>query len=229
MPEQRRKQMNSALKLTIAFVCIYALITQQVVANSWIRRLDEWIYERDILLVTPGKTPTIVILMDDLGLRGITSAILLITAILISRRFKSWRPINLSLLALLLLNLAVGASKLLLGRTKPSTGFDLFFTDSGLSYPSGHAANAVLSWGMIAYLIFRYSHKEPFEGLRLTWFVSIISSLVCLASLYRNTHWFSDLLGGLFIGSALLVAVIAIDRSITSARQPSYGAGRLIT
>ena len=221
MPEQRRKQMNSALKLTIAFVGIYALITQQVVANSWIRRLDEWIYERDILLVTPGKTPTIVILMDDLGLRGITSAILLITAILISRRFKSWRPINLSLLALLLLNLAVGASKLLFGRTKPSTGFDLFFTDSGLSYPSGHAANAVLSWGMIAYLIFRYSHKEPFEGLRLTWFVSIISTLVCLASLYRNTHWFSDLLGGLFIGSALLVAVIAIDRSITSDRQPS--------
>ena len=221
MPEKRRKQMNSALKLSIAFVSVYALITQQVVANSWIRRLDEWIYERDILLVTPGKTPTIVILMDDLGLRGITSAILLITAILISRRFKSWRPINLSLLALLLLNLAVGASKLLFGRTKPSTGFDLFFTDSGLSYPSGHAANAVLSWGMIAYLIFRYSHKEPFEGLRLTWFVSIISSLVCLASLYRNTHWFSDLLGGLFIGSALLVAVIAIDRSITSDRQPS--------
>lgn len=213
--------MNSALKLSIAFVSAYALITQQVVANSWIRRLDEWIYERDILLVTPGKTPTIVILMDDLGLRGITSAILLITAILISRRFKSWRPVNLSLLALLLLNLAVGASKLLFGRTKPSTGFDLFFTDSGLSYPSGHAANAVLSWGMIAYLIFRYSHKEPFEGLRLTWFVSIISTLVCLASLYRNTHWFSDLLGGLFIGSALLVAVIAIDRSITSDRQPS--------
>jgi membrane-associated phospholipid phosphatase len=221
MPEQRRKQKNSAVKLTILLIGIYALITQQVVANSWIRRLDEWIYERDILLVTPGKTPTIIILMDDLGLRGITSAILLITAILISRRFKSWRPINLSLLALLLLNLVVGASKLLFGRTKPSTGFDLFFTDSGLSYPSGHAANAVLSWGMIAYLIFRYSHKEPFEGLRLTWFVSIISSLVCLASLYRNTHWFSDLLGGLFIGSALLVAVIAIDRSITSDRQPS--------
>jgi len=221
MPEQRRKQMNSALKLTIAFVCVYALITQQVVANSWIRRLDEWIYERDILLVTPGKTPTIVILMDDLGLRGITSAILLITAILISRRFKSWRPINLSLLALLLLNLAVGASKLLFGRTKPSTGFDLFFTDSGLSYPSGHAANAVLTWGMLAYLIFRYSHKEPFEGMRLTWFVSIVTTGVCLASLYRNTHWFSDLLGGLFIGSALLVAIIAIDRSITSDRQPS--------
>ena len=221
MPEQRRKQKNSAVKLTILFTSIYALITQQVLANSWIRRLDEWIYDRSFLLVAPNKTPTLVILIDDLGLRWVTSAILLITAILISKRFNSWRPVNLSLLALFLLNLTVGASKLLFGRTKPSTGYDLFFTDSGLSYPSGHAANAILSWGMLAYLIFRYSHKEPFEGMRLTWFVSIVTTGVCVASLYRNTHWFSDLLGGLFIGSALLVAIIAIDRSITSDRQPS--------
>jgi membrane-associated phospholipid phosphatase len=221
MPEHRRRQMNSAMKLTLLFLSGYGFITQQVVANTWIRRLDEKILERDFLKVTPENTPLFVQLIDDLGLRSVTSVILIITAILISRRFKSWRPINLSILALLLLNLTVGASKLLFGRTKPSTGFDLFFTDSGLSYPSGHAANAILTWGMFAYLIFRYSHKQPFEGLRLTYFVIIINIAVCLASLYRNTHWFSDLLGGLFIGSALLVATIAIDRSITSTRQPS--------
>ena len=221
MPAKRRKQMNSALKLTILFTFLYALVTQQVLANTWIRRLDEWIYERDFLLITPGKTPTMVMLVDDLGLRSITAIFLMITAIIISRRFKSWRPINLSILSLVLLNIVVGVSKLLFGRSKPSSGFDLVFTDSGLSYPSGHAANAVLTWGIMAYLIFRYSHKEPFEGLRLTWFVSIITTGVCLASLYRNTHWFSDLLGGLFIGSALLVLIIAIDRSISSNRQPS--------
>ena len=221
MPAKRRKQMNSALKLTILFTFLYALVTQQVLANTWIRRLDEWIYERDFLLITPGKTPTMVMLVDDLGLRSITAIFLMITAIFISRRFKSWRPINLSILSLVLLNLVVGVSKLLFGRSKPSSGFDLVFTDSGLSYPSGHAANAVLTWGIMAYLIFRYSHKEPFEGLRLTWFVSIITIGVCLASLYRNTHWFSDLLGGLFIGSALLVLIIAVDRSISSNRQPS--------
>jgi membrane-associated phospholipid phosphatase len=221
MPEQRKKQMNSAIKLTILFLALYGLVTQQVLANTWIRRVDEWIYERDFLLITPGKTPTLVMLVDDLGLRGVTAIILLFTAALISRRFKSWRPINLSILSLALLNLTVGASKLLFGRTKPSTGFDLVFTDSGLSYPSGHAANAILTWGIFAYLIFRYSHKYPFEGMRLTWFVAIVTAGVCLASLYRNTHWFSDLLGGLFIGSALLVAIIAVDRSITSDRQPS--------
>ena len=221
MPTQRHKEMISAFKFSALFIAIYGLITQQVLANTWIRRIDEWIYNREFLLVTPGKTPTLVMLVDDLGLRSVTALVLLITATLIGRRFKSWRPFNLSLLSLLLLNLTVGASKLLFGRTKPHTGFDLVFTDSGLSYPSGHAANAILTWGIFAYLIFRYSHKEPFEGMRLTWFVSIITSGVCLASLYRNTHWFSDLLGGLFIGAALLVLIIAIDRSITSDRQPS--------
>jgi len=221
MLERRRKQKNSAFKLAVLFIAIYGVITQQVLANTSIRRLDEWIYNRDFLLVTPGKTPTLVMLVDDLGLRSVTAIVLLVTAVLISRRFKSWRPINLSILSLVLLNLTVGASKLLFGRTKPHSGFDLVFTDSGLSYPSGHAANAILTWGIFAYLIFRYSHKEPFEGMRLTWFVSIITTGVCLASLYRNTHWFSDLLGGLFIGSALLVLIIAIDRSIKSDRQPS--------
>ena len=221
MSERRRKQKNSAFKLAVLFIAIYGVITQQVLANTWIRRLDEWVYNREVLLVTPGKTPTLVMLVDDLGLRSVTALFLLTTAILIGRRFKSWRPINLSILSLVLLNLTVGASKLLFGRTKPNSGFDLVFTDSGLSYPSGHAANAILTWGILAYLIFRYSHKEPFEGMRLTWFVSIITTGVCLASLYRNTHWFSDLLGGLFIGSALLVLIIAIDRSIKSDRQPS--------
>jgi membrane-associated phospholipid phosphatase len=221
MSERRRKQKNAAFKLAALFIVIYGFITQQVLANSWIRRVDECIYNREFLLVTPGKTPTLIMLVDDLGLRSVTALVLLVTATLIGRRFKSWRPFNLSLLSLLLLNLTVGASKLLFGRTKPHTGFDLVFTDSGLSYPSGHAANAILTWGIFAYLIFRYSHKEPFEGMRLTWFVSIITAGVCLASLYRNTHWFSDLLGGLFIGSALLVLIIAIDRSIKSDRQPS--------
>jgi membrane-associated phospholipid phosphatase len=221
MPEVRKKQKNAAIKYAMVFLAIYGLITQQVLANGWLRRLDEWIFERDILLVSPDSTPLFIILIDDLGLRSVTAIILLITAALISRRYKSWRPINLSLLSLLLLNLFVGASKLLFGRTKPHSGFDLFFTDSGLSYPSGHAANAILTWGIFAYLIFRYSHKGPFEGFRLTWLVCVITVAVCLVSLYRNTHWFSDLLGGLFIGAALLVGIIAVDRSIASERQPS--------
>jgi hypothetical protein len=57
--------------------------------------------------------------------------------------------------------------------------------------------------------------------MRLTWLVVVITAGVCLVSLFRNTHWLSDLIGGLFIGGALLVAVIAVDRFVPSKRQPS--------
>ena len=118
------------------------------------------------------------------------------------------------------LNLVVGLAKLGFGRTKPRLNVDLLHF-GGLSYPSGHAANALLTWGLLSYLIFRYTHKEPFEGMRLTWLVVLITTSVCVVSLFRNTHWLSDLIGGLFIGGALLVAVIAVDRFVPSQKQPS--------
>ena len=34
MPETRRRQMNSALKLTGLFILLYGLVTQQVLANG---------------------------------------------------------------------------------------------------------------------------------------------------------------------------------------------------
>ena len=103
---------------------------------------------------------------------------------------------------------------------KPRLANDLLHT-SGLSYPSGHAANALLTWGLLAYLIFRYTQKEPFVGMRLDWLVGVITLSVCVVSLMRNTHWFSDLLGGLLLGGSLLVFVIAVDRAVPSVKQPS--------
>lgn len=158
--------------------------------------------------------------LDNLGLRGLTSTILILAAILIARQFRSWRPLNLAVLALLSLNLVVGVSKLAIGRTKPRLNVDLIHA-GGMSYPSGHASNALLSWGILAYLIYRYTHREVFHGRVLVIMVGTLTLTVCVVSLIRTTHWFSDLIGGLFIGGSLLVLIIAIDRYFPSERQPS--------
>ena len=90
-----------------------------------------------------------------------------------------------------------------------------------MSYPSGHASNAILSWGVLAYLIYRYAHVDRYQGRLASAGVALISLTVCTVSLIRDTHWFSDLLGGLFIGGALLVLVIAVDRYFPSESQLS--------
>ncbi len=215
----RRREMVRALRWSAIFFLGFLLVAQQVLSRGWLYRLDHSIKSLKHHTFR-GMSSHMLLAIDDLGLRGFTATVLLIAAAIIGWRFKSWRPFNLSLLSLLFLNGVVGICKLIIGRTKPRLHIDQLHS-GGLSFPSGHASNAILSWGLLAYLIFRYTQKEPFHGIRLTWLAVLMSISVCIVSLIRDTHWFSDLLGGIFLGSSLLVLIIAIDRSIPSKRQPS--------
>ena len=218
--EVRRHEMAVALRWSVGLFIAFVLVTLDVLFEGLLWRVDQFIADIDRPKLT-GFTEFIILRIDDLGLRWVTAAILIIAAILIGRRFKSWRPLNLSILSLLFLNLFVGAAKIGFGRCKAREDFDICMFTGGMAYPSGHTANALVTWGLFAYIIFRYTHRDPFEGLRLYWLVGVITIAVCTASLIRNTHWFTDLLGGMFLGGAILVLVVAIDRFIPSDKQPS--------
>jgi membrane protein DedA with SNARE-associated domain/membrane-associated phospholipid phosphatase len=78
------------------------------------------------------------------------------------------------------------------------------------SFPSGHAMNAVATYGFIAILIGR-------ERPRLRHFlfitVAFISVLIGLARVYLQLHWPTDVLGGYCVGLLLLsVSVFWLDR-----------------
>ncbi|CAB4626896.1 unannotated protein [freshwater metagenome] len=219
MPSIRRKQMIRAVKWSSLFFVGFIVVTQQVLTNGPLIALDARIANAKRIDFAPW-IDFILMRIDDLGLRGLTATALLVAAIYIARRFKTWRPLNLAILSIIVLNLIVGLAKLLIGRTKPLLNVDLIYA-GGLSYPSGHASNAILSWGVLAYLIYRYAHVDRYRGRLASAGVALISVSVCVVSLIRNTHWLSDLVGGLFIGAALLVMVIAIDRFVTSNSQLS--------
>lgn len=213
----RRRQMDRALRWAILLFSGFLLVTQQVFTYGPLVEYDKRINSQPKPQFE-GFAGFILRRLDDLGLRWLTAMVLLIAATFIAYKFKTWRPLNLALLSLLSLNLVVGTFKIFLGRTKPRDGFDLLHV-GGMSYPSGHASNAVLSWGILAYLIYRYAKVDRYQGRLASAGVALISLTVCTVSLIRHTHWFSDLLGGLFVGSALLVTVIAIDRYVPSKSQ----------
>jgi len=211
--------MFRAVKWSSLFFVGFIVVTQQVITNGPLIALDAKIANAKRIGFAPW-IDFVLMRIDNLGLRGLTATALLIAAIYIARRFKTWRPLNLAILSLIALNLTVGLAKLLIGRTKPQLNVDLIYA-GGLSYPSGHASNAILTWGVLAYLIYRYAHVDRYRGRLASAGVALISLSVCVVSLIRNTHWLSDLVGGLFIGAALLVMVIAIDRFVTSNSQLS--------
>jgi membrane-associated phospholipid phosphatase len=208
--DTRRAQMVRAFRWSAILFAGFLLITHQVLINGPLIEIDKWIHglERPEFR---GVSGFIIRRLDDLGLRGVTASPLLLAAFYIARRFKTWRPLNLAILSVISLNIVVGFFKFWLGRTKPKVGIDLLHF-GGMSYPSGHASNALLTWGVLAYLIYRYAHVDRYRGRLASAGVAAISLTVCTVSLIRDTHWFSDLLGGLFVGAALLVLIIAIDR-----------------
>jgi membrane-associated phospholipid phosphatase len=215
----RRAQMLRAFRWSAALFIGFLLVTHQVIINGPLIEIDKWLHDLDRPKFE-GVTGFIIRRLDDLGLRSVTATVLLIAAFYIARRFKTWRPLNLAILSLICLNLVVGFFKFWLGRTKPKVGIDLLHF-GGMSYPSGHASNALLTWGVLAYLIYRYAHVDRYQGRLASAGVATISLTVCIVSLVRDTHWFSDLLGGLFVGGALLVLVIAVDRYYPSNSQRS--------
>ena len=198
---------------------MFALLTIFVITPSFVTHVDERIGLRQTVRHS-GLTRVLLLGLDDLGLRGFSATVLLIAAVLIALRFRSWRPINLSLLSLIGLNVVVGGLKIAFGREKPRLGHDQLHFASVGSYPSGHSANAVLTWGLLAYLIYHYTHRAIGGGRALAAVVGVITLTVCAVSLYRNTHWLSDLVGGVLIGGAILVFVIAVDRFVPSSKQP---------
>jgi membrane-associated phospholipid phosphatase len=211
--------MVRAVRWSTLFFVGFIVVTQQVITNGPLIALDARIANAG-RTDFPSWIDFVLMRIDDLGLRGLTATALMIAAIYIARRFKTWRPLNLAILSLIALNLTVGLAKLLIGRTKPKLNVDLIYA-GGLSYPSGHASNALLTWGVLAYLIYRYAHVDRYRGRLASTGVALISLSVCVVSLFRNTHWLSDLVGGLFIGAALLVMVIAVDRFVPSNSQLS--------
>lgn len=216
----RRREMAVALRWSAGLLIGFALVTLDVIFEGLLWRIDQFVADIERPKLS-GLGEFIVLRIDDLGLRWVTASILLTMAILVGRRFSSWRPFNLALLSLIFLNLFVGVAKIFFGRCKAREDFDICLFTDGMAYPSGHISNALVTWGLFAYIIFRYTHRAPFEGLRLYWLVAVITIAVGVASLLRNTHWFTDLIGGMFLGGAILILVVAIDRFIPSKKQPS--------
>jgi membrane-associated phospholipid phosphatase len=152
---------------------------------------------------------------DKVGQRSVLVPLLLVVAGTLGRRHRTWRPVVLAGVSFLILNVVVGAMKILIGRSETETG-DPSVLNGGVIFPSGHSSNMVLTGGLIIYLLMRYTERPPVR--RLVAVVSVMTTLTILTSVYIGSHWVSDLIGGALVGGLLLQAVIVFDRKTRHVR-----------
>lgn len=153
--------------------------------------------------------------LDHVGQRVQGLKLLAAVAILASVWRRTVRPLGLALFAMLAVNAMVGTLKLTLGRGAPYHDQPGFF-HGGDMFPSGHTANVVSIYGICAFLVLRFLYDS--RWLRRA-FVSVLAALVALqfcTSILLRWHWFTDLVGGVLIGSLAVTLTVAVDRVIAS-------------
>ncbi|MET7383543.1 phosphatase PAP2 family protein [Streptomyces sp. NPDC005526] len=186
---------------TLAF---YLSIVWAVVTTSWLVRLD-WL----VMFFRPYQQwPQIHAFLDYyvvLGQRGPTAVMVAAWLGWRSWRQHTLRPLLTLAASLLLLNITVGAAKIGMGRLGPHYATVIGSNEMGLGgdiFPSGHTANAVVTWGILAYLASTPRARRWLSAL------SAVTSLgVGLTTVYLGTHWLSDVLLGWAAGLLIMLAL----------------------
>lgn len=185
-------------------VGVYALIVAAVMLTTPLVRVDwqvmlfrpykqwpEWHAFLDYFVVLGQRGPTAVLVAAWLGWR--------------SWRQRTLRPLLVLGAALLLLNASVGAVKIGLGRLGPhyatTVGSSELFSGGNI-FPSGHTANAVVTWGILAYLA-----TTPRARRVLSVVASVFALGVGATTVYLGTHWVSDVLLGWVAGLLIMLGL----------------------
>lgn len=160
----------------------------------------------------PGRGAGYLLLraLSSPGQRGVLWPGLLVLAVLLAHRGRTWRPVLLVAGALLAVAATVLALKAGMGRTAPRSGHDLLGA-GGRSYPSGHAVNEVVGLGLAVVLLTGPGRSLPLRRPILFGAVAVVAvggwSLVV-----ADFHWASDVLAGWLLGGALLASGYALQR-----------------
>lgn len=78
---------------------------------------------------------------------------------------------------------------------------------SNFSFPSGHATISVVFFILLFYIFFKNSKK-----ILLIFTATIL--IIGFSRIYVNMHWFSDVIGGYFLGLFLIFLAMSIDEIV---------------
>jgi len=151
------------------------------------------------------------------GQRAVTVPLVPAAAAWVGRRDRVWRPLLVTAAALATLGIVGEAFKRWVGRLAPHA-LVVGLHAGGMSFPGGHAANVVLSGGLLLSLARSTRSGRRHRRVLLAGWVAV-STAVGLASVLVGFHWVSDVAAGWLLGALLLTLTPPVTTGARTARR----------
>ena len=194
----------------LLMVVLFVLLTVAL-ANGHLLKLDQdvadWVDQHQ-----PAALHWIARVLNYLGQGGqVLTPVALVLAVLVARRRRSVRPLLVFVSAFVLTYITIGPLKLWFSRAAPHslqpTKLELFnhLLPAGeykVGYPSGHVANALVWYGVIALMIAALVRSPLSPRVRAA--MRIVPPVVVFCTTtYLAYHWITDSVAGLLLGLVL--------------------------
>ncbi|MXN64659.1 phosphatase PAP2 family protein [Stappia sp. GBMRC 2046] len=209
-PEHPRSagMLVSAFLLLVTLPAFAAISLAVMPSGNSMERADTAIRNLFLSLRTPIGDD-IMVFITMLGDGVVTSITTAVIAIYLFTR-HAWRRGTGFLIAMAATALFVPLFKLLFHRSRP---LDLFYTGAdAFSFPSGHATINTVLIGIAMVLVAHDRSPLVKAGIFSVGIVYILA--IAFSRIYLGAHWFSDVIGGLAFGTAMVSAFAFVFGSI---------------
>ena len=185
------------------FIIIFGIIAYFVI-NHQTGDFDSFVYN----MVTFFKTDYFTGFYKFITFFASEVMILLVSLVLIivfkNKKYGAFALLNA--ISILILNILL---KLIFMRDRP---YDLMIiTESGYSFPSGHAMASLGFYGSIIYLLWHFNITKRMKIL-FSIMLSILILLIGMSRIYLGVHYASDVLAGYMVSGAYLILYITFIR-----------------
>jgi len=210
-------------------VGLFVLLLADVAAGGLVADLDADVI--DSVAVSDGGWARVA---TDLGGLGVSGAVVMIATLLCAHGLWRLWPLALTAFNLAVTGIVVSVVKAVVGRSGPSTAV----SDPGYAgyFPSGHTASGFVCFGTAAFLLLallrpdlsasgfvgsrdgamRRALPEQGHDILARFGITVgltVGLVVGLGTIRTGSHWPSDVIGGLLVGTTVLVTGFAAVRT----------------
>jgi undecaprenyl-diphosphatase len=95
---------------------------------------------------------------------------------------------------------------------------DWLIAASGYSFPSGHTTSSLVFFGVLTYFVWKNWGSVKIKVLTGGIYIFIIA-VIGFDRIYLNVHWFSDIVGSIFLGAFWVTSCILLFKYLVSSRK----------